>query len=116
MSNPNVFATNLCEWFGWTVRWRGASRDNGYTVHVGSADSYLALYTHSETSQQATPSHKKLLNVNHIGVHVENLDKVEHLIKAAGFATYNHADYEPGRRFYVNYYDGLEIEVVSYAP
>ncbi|MFT4811430.1 MAG: hypothetical protein ACI9LX_004807 [Paraglaciecola sp.] len=27
---------------------------------------------------------------------------------------YNHGDYEPGRRFYFNLEEGIEIEVVSY--
>ncbi|MEC7669548.1 MAG: VOC family protein, partial [Pseudomonadota bacterium] len=28
---------------------------------------------------------------------------------------HNHADYEPGKRFYFDTPDGIEIEVVSYA-
>ena len=36
-------------------------------------------------------------------------------LKAAGYATENHADYEPGRRFYFTEENGVEIEVASYA-
>ena len=32
----------------------------------------------------------------------------------AGFKPINHADYEPGRRFYFHDHDGIEYEVVSY--
>ena len=52
--------------------------------------------------------------LNHIGVTVEDLDKAETRIKAAGYATYSHGDYEPGRRFYFDDQDGVEYEVVSY--
>ena len=31
--------------FGWKTRWQGDSLDGGYTVHTGTADSYLALYS-----------------------------------------------------------------------
>ena len=34
----------------------------------------------------------------------------------AGLKPFNHADYEPGRRFYFFDWDHIEWEVVSYAP
>jgi len=46
---------------------------------------------------------------------VDDLDSVEDRVKAAGFTTGNHGDYEPGRRFYFHDADGIEFEVVSYA-
>jgi len=45
---------------------------------------------------------------------VDDLDAVETRVKDAGFATHSHADYEPGRRFYFNDADNIEIEVVTY--
>ncbi|HCK17946.1 MAG TPA: glyoxalase, partial [Thalassospira sp.] len=36
-------------------------------------------------------------------------------IKADGIETFNHADYEPGRRFYFRDENDIEFEVVSYA-
>jgi hypothetical protein len=36
-------------------------------------------------------------------------------VKAAGYTPFNHGDYEPGRRFYFDGPDNIEIEVVSYA-
>ena len=54
--------------------------------------------------------------LNHLGVVVvEELDATERRVRAAGFETYSHADYEPGRGFYFRDEDGLEFEVVSYA-
>ena len=54
-------------------------------------------------------------HMNHVGVVVDDLDAVEAKVKAAGFRTHNHADYEPGRRFYFDDENGIEFEVVSYA-
>ena len=39
---------------------------------------------------------------------------METAIKAHGFETGNHGDYEPGRRFYFHDADGIEYEVVQY--
>ena len=41
--------------------------------------------------------------------------EVEAKIKALGYPTHSHADYEPGRRFYFDDENGIEFEVVSYA-
>ena len=43
-----------------------------------------------------------------------DLDAVEARVKQAGFTPGNHADYEPGRRFYFTEGNGVEIEVVRY--
>jgi len=43
------------------------------------------------------------------------LEAVEARVKAEGFVPHNHADYEPGRRFYFDGPDGIEYEVVSYS-
>ena len=45
---------------------------------------------------------------------VDDLDAAERLVLDAGLETFNHADYEPGRRFYFFDWDGIEFEVVSY--
>ena len=52
--------------------------------------------------------------LNHIAVTVDDLDQTEAAIKAHGFETGNHGDYEPGRRFYFHDGDGIEYEVVKY--
>ena len=101
--------------FGWTIRWQGDSLDGGYTVHVGTSDSYLALYSTGTPSKPAAPRYTHLNGLNHIGVMVSDLDKIEQRVIAEGIRSYSHYDYEPGRRFYFKDGDGLEFEVVSYA-
>ena len=109
VSDPDKTAALLGSLFGWQVRWSGPSMTNGYTVHVGTKNSYVALYT----PQSGTPV--KITDINHIAVVVDDLDNVEKNIRAAGLEPYNYGDYEPGRRFYFGDPDGIEYEVVSYA-
>ena len=40
---------------------------------------------------------------------------LETRVRAEGFETYSHDDYEPGRRFYFLDNTGFEFEVVSYS-
>ena len=30
--------------FGWQIRWQGPAKMGGFTVHLGDAEQYLALY------------------------------------------------------------------------
>ena len=96
--------------FGWHERWRGAAMNGGETIHVGDERSYLALYT----DRQPHDRFAKGRPLNHIGVVVDDLDAAERVVLDAGLETFNHADYEPGRRFYFFDWDGIEFEVVSY--
>lgn len=128
VTNPDAIADALCQLFNWHIRWRGPAKDDGYTVHVGSDTAYLALYkpkqfssNHynqnglaSNSSAENTFDHTTVAHVNHLGIVVDNLDEVEKKVFALGFNTYNHGDYEPGRRFYFMLGEGLEAEVVSY--
>ena len=50
--------------------------------------------------------------LNHVGLVVDDLAAAEAV--AAGLVPFNHADYEPGRRFYFFDWDGIEFEVASY--
>lgn len=113
VTDPEGFANLLCTLFDWTIRWHGVAKDDGVSYHVGGQDSYLALY--SKGGAAASPSsYDSPGGLNHIGVTVDDLDGVEERVKSAGFPTHSHADYEPGRRFYFDGPDGIEIEVVSY--
>ena len=121
VKDPDAIANTLCELFDWHIRWSGPAKDDGYTVHVGTDSTYLALYKPKQfnhiskielgenTFDHTTPAH-----INHLGIVVENLDDVEKKVFTLGFNTYNHGDYEPGRRFYFMLGEGLEAEVVSY--
>lgn len=98
--------------FGWPVRWRGLALNGGHTVHVGSDDHYLALYT--PKGELADDDFAKGRPLNHVGVEVEDIADIEAKVVAAGLVPFNHGDYEPGRRFYFLDPDGIEYEVVSY--
>ncbi|WP_377505800.1 VOC family protein [Octadecabacter sp. R77987] len=118
VADPRKTAALLADLFGWHTRWEGSAINGGFTVHVGSADSYVALYTGPAGGKDQIAADNSYLQrggLNHIGVVVDDLDAVEAAVKARGFTPHNHGDYEPGRRFYFNDADGVEIEVVSYA-
>jgi len=113
VSDPARAARLMEALFDWRVRWQGAARDGGHTIHVGSDDHYIALYTGRDVSY--TPDDfAKGRPLNHIGVEVDDLDAVETKVVALGLKPFAHADYEPGRRFYFLDPDGIEYEVVSY--
>ena len=109
-------AAMLADLFGWKVRWQdppGGSIHGGTSWHVGGDETYLAIYTQGG-NLPPPDSYKTPGAANHIGVVVDDLDAVEAKVIAAGLEPHSHADYEPGRRFYFNDADGIEIEVVSY--
>lgn len=101
--------------FGWHVRWRGRAMIGGHTVHVGSKDHYLALY--SPLAGAGCPGRfEKGAPFNHIGIEVDDIVVIETLVRAAGYVPFEHDDYEPGRRFCFFDESNIEFEVVSYAP
>ena len=115
VKDPKATAAMLMKVFGWHIRWEGASMDNGYTVHVGSNESYIALYATGKPKPSEIASYKMIAGLNHIALVVEDLDAVEERVLSAGFKTENHGNYEPGRRFYFRDGDNVEYEIVSYA-
>lgn len=114
VSDPKATAAWIERVFGWTIRWEGAGMKTGYTVHIGSNDDYLALFAFPETPEPKRDSHYTKGGLNHWAVVVDDLEAVEERVKAEGFTPINHADYEPGRRFYFHDHDGIEVEVVQY--
>lgn len=114
VADPKGSAAILCDLFGWTIRWQGEAKDNGFTVHVGDEGSYLALYAPDATLVPMGNPYVRLGAVNHVGVEVEDLDGVEARVRAAGYTPHSHADYEPGQRFYFDGPEGIEFEVVTY--
>lgn len=119
VSDPKRTAQMLIDLFGWHIRWEGSAMAGaGYTVHVGSDDTYVAVYSGAKPDQivpKQDASYMTRGGLNHIGVVVDDLDAVEAKVKAMGLTPKSHADYEPGRRFYFDDPDGVEIEVISYA-
>lgn len=115
VSDPDKTAAMLIEIFGWHVRWSGGSIHDGRTVHVGTDDDYLALYTPGEAATGATDSYRQVSGLNHVALLVDDLDAIEQRVINAGLDVGEHYDYEPGRRFYFRDHDNIEFEVVSYA-
>ncbi len=115
VQDPDAAAKLMCELFDWHVRWAGDAIHNGRSVHVGSDDSYIAFYSQTGVHEAADSSYLSLSGLNHIGVVVDDLDRIESRVVAQGLTPKNHADYEPGKRFYFDTSDGIEVEVVSYA-
>ena len=112
--DPDATAQLLVELFDWRIRWQGDAIHSGYTVHVGGENTYLALYAHPTEQREPIDNYRHLQGLNHLGIVVDDLDAAEKAVLKAGFQTRSHADYEPGRRFYFEYTDGLEFEVISY--
>lgn len=115
VSNPDATAAILCQIFGWTIRWSGDAMDNGYTVHVGSENSYIAIYSNDQTQTAIANDYKTIKNLNHLGIVVDNLSDTEAKVLAAGCKPHSHRQYSPGASFYFHTLDDLEIEVVSYS-
>lgn len=110
----NATADMLVQVFDWHIRWEGASKNDGRSIHVGTQDSYIALYHPGTPLQDAQNTYVRTHGLNHIGVVVDDIDAVEARVKALGLTPYSHGDYEPGRRFYFDDESGLEVEVVQY--
>ena len=112
--DPQRLAALMIDLFGWHIRWQGPSMNNGYTVHVGIKDCYLALYTVQGTDYPDS-QFRKGQPFNHLGIVVDDLDMVESKVIAAGLKPFNHGTYNPGGSvFYFYDHDGIEFEVVSY--
>lgn len=112
VTDPDATAALMGRLFGWKVRWSGPARDGGRSVHVGDDKFYLALYRPAEGGEQRHPKGEPL---NHVGLVVDDLDGLENKVVAEGLVPFNHASYDPGRRFYFYDPDGIEYELVSYA-
>lgn len=115
VSDPKATAAMLIKLFDWKIRWEGAGMTTGYTVHVGTENGYIALFSYGDPEPAVEgDSYKRAASLNHIGVVVDDLDAAEAMVRAEGFEAHSHADYEPGRRFYFYDGDGVEFEVIAY--
>ena len=114
LGDPDAAAALMERLFGWAVRWSGDSIGGGRTVHVGSEESYLALYAPPSHLGEPGDSYATRTGLNHVGVVVDDLDAVEERVRAEGLEPYSFGEYEPGRRFYFRCPQGVEFEVVSY--
>jgi len=110
VSDPERSSALLQKLCGWHERWRGPALNGGWTIHVGNARDYLAVYSDNAAHERFA----KGAPLNHIGLVVDDLVEAERLVVEAGLVPFNHANYEPGRRFYFFDWDGIEFELVSY--
>ena len=115
VTDPEATAAWMERLFGWKIRWSGAAMQTGRTVHVGTDSQYLALFSPGSPDAPQQSNYATVGGLNHVVVVVPDLDAMEAQVKAEGFETGNHGDYEPGRRFYFHDHDGIEYEVVSYS-
>ncbi|MFN3834325.1 MAG: VOC family protein [Glycocaulis sp.] len=114
VADPERTSAMMQAVFGWQERWRGAEPDGRIGLHVGGAGSYVSLYPPVPPARAgAWPISRPF---NHLGVVVSDIAAAEERVKALGLTPYAHASYEPGRRFYFRDENGIEYEVVSYAP
>ncbi|MFM9935768.1 MAG: VOC family protein [Novosphingobium sp.] len=111
VSDPDRTADLLTRLCGWHERWRGPSALGGWTIHLGSDSDYIGLY---QGESPLPGPFSKGQPLNHIGIVVNDLDAAERIVIEAGLKPFNHGDYEPGRRFYIFDWDGIEWELVSY--
>jgi len=114
VSHPERAAALMEKLFGWRIRWQGAAMNGGRTIHVGSDDHYIALYTPANGRGRGS-GFSKGQPLNHVGVLVDDLEATEAKVIEAGLEPFSHGDYEPGRRFYFFDPDGIEYEIISYA-
>lgn len=114
VANPDKTAEMLCQLFDWHIRWSGPSLGDGRSVHVGSEDEYIALYSAKSPPSETCDNYNTKAGLNHVGIVVDDVDNVEIRVKDMGFETYSHGDYEPGKRFYFRDGNAVEFEVVSY--
>lgn len=112
--DPDDTAAVLCHLFGWKLRWSGGALNNGYSVHVGDTQSYLALYRPNKPLADRGDHYAQVAGLNHVGVVADDISAIEARVKAAGYTPHSHADYEPGQRFYFKGPDQIEFEVVHY--
>ena len=115
VADPNRTARWMQDVFGWHIRWQGEALDEGFTVHVGTEHSYVALYRPATGAQDPVPRYVNAGALNHIAIVVDDLEGTEAKVRAAGFIPGEHHDYEPGQRFYFHDENDVEYEVVSYA-
>ena len=114
VSDARKTAQWMADLFGWHIRWEGPSLDGGRSLHIGTDTQYLALYQPKEPAVPKSSSYATRGGLNHIAVVVDDIDDMENRVAEYGFIPENHANYEPGRRFYFHDHDDIEYEVVQY--
>lgn len=114
VSDAEATAAWMADLFGWRIRWDGPAINGGRSLHIGTDDQYLALYQPPKLAEAEKPSYDIRGGLNHVAFEVTDITAIEGHVKRLGFTPENHADYEPGHRFYFHDHDGIEFEIVQY--
>ncbi|WP_409433862.1 VOC family protein [Litorimonas sp. RW-G-Af-16] len=114
VTDPKRSAAMLEKLFGWHIRWEGAAMEGGYTVHIGTDDRYLALYSPIESQIVDIKPHKFRGGMSHIAVTVDDLAALETKLAEAGYEVCSRGNYKECESLYFRDHDDIEYEVVSY--
>ena len=90
VKDTHATAEMLYDLSGWGIPWEGASINDGYSLHVGSKTSYLALYTPPKNPMPAAPKYYSGATLNHLGIVVDDLDTVEQKVIKRGYVPNSH--------------------------
>jgi catechol 2,3-dioxygenase-like lactoylglutathione lyase family enzyme len=115
VTDPRRTADLLERVFDWHTRCSGPAMLDGSFIHVGSDDTYIALYTRPEVVDEPYSHGYDRPAMAHIGILVDDLDNIAQRVATEGIETFSHDEVPPGRRFYFVDHDGLCYEVASYA-
>ncbi|MBY5973479.1 VOC family protein [Pseudooceanicola marinus] len=114
VDDPDATADWLCNVFGWQVLWRGSGIEVGRTVHVGTDDSYIALFTFGGPNAPRPARYRTQGMLNQLSVLTEeDIGAVEARVANAGFEPINHREAGARRRFCFLDHDGIEWEVAA---
>lgn len=104
--------------FGWHTRWSGDAIFDGECIHVGSDETYLALYSRPDVVDDRYQHGYDRPGLAHVGLLIDErgeFDAIEQRVDDEGIETFNHNEIPPGRRFYFFDPDGICFEVATYA-
>ena len=66
--DPKASAAKLAQIFGWKIRWQGAAINDGFSVHIGDDESYLALYRPGRPLEPMGETYSYVGGINHVGI------------------------------------------------
>jgi len=99
---------------GLRVRWRGTTSSGTPAAHVGDDDWYLAFF--EATNRDRAEVDYETVGLNHVGFVVDDLEAAKGRLGSLGLEPHAEQEYDPGKRLYFFDPDGIEVELVEYAP
>ena len=94
---------------------RQGLKDGHRWMHIGTADTYIALNEATKESADLKSPYDGLPGVNHLGYEVDDVDAIRERLAAAGFRDSTYPNNHPHRRrVYFYDADGNDWEFVQY--